>query len=177
MLWRGLNLSAGSSFPRSREETRAVIDETDVDIDLPLSVYGHETPRKEGERSGAAMFEIERERTFSASHQLRNYKGRCERLHGHNWRVRVCLVASAVNPSGMVMDFHELDEMIARAIEPFDHRHLNDINNFRKENPSAENLARAIGDAVRAQLKDPKIKMRYCDVWENDLSRARYIPD
>ena len=123
------------------------------------------------------MFEIIRERTFSASHQLRNYKGRCERLHGHNWRVRVCVAAKEVNASGMVIDFHELDEMMAKAIDPFDHRHLNDTVHFAKENPSAENIARAVGDAVKAQIKDPKIAVRYCDVFENDLSRARYIPD
>ncbi len=122
------------------------------------------------------MFEITRERTFSASHQLRNYKGRCERLHGHNWRVRVCLASESVNDSGMVIDFHALDEMMQVAMEPFDHRHLNEVPAFIEANPSAENLARAIGESVASQLKVEGITLRHCDVWENDFSRARYIP-
>ena len=123
------------------------------------------------------MFEIARERTFSASHQLRNYKGRCERLHGHNWRVRVCVSAKELNDSGMVIDFHELDKMMAAAIEPFDHRHLNDVAEFETANPSAENIARAVGESVRGRLTGTDIRVSYCDVFENDLSRARYIPE
>lgn len=123
------------------------------------------------------MFEIARERTFSASHQLRNYKGRCERLHGHNWRVRVCVAATGLDKSGMVIDFHELDRMMGIAIEPFDHRHLNDVPAFEIDNPSAENIARAIGDSVKSQLSGTEIRVSYCDVFENDLSRARYIPE
>ncbi len=123
------------------------------------------------------MFEITRERSFSASHQLRNYKGRCERLHGHNWRVRVTLSTASLDASGMVIDFHELDELMQKAIEPFDHRHLNEVSVFQKDNPSAENIAKAIGDSVRDDLEGRPIHMKHCDVWENDLSRARYIPD
>jgi 6-pyruvoyltetrahydropterin/6-carboxytetrahydropterin synthase len=76
----------------------------------------------------------------------------------------------------MVMDFHELDRMMAVAMEPFDHQHLNDVAVFEQINPSAENIARAIGESVLSQLKDPNITLRYCDVWENDFSRARYCP-
>ena len=123
------------------------------------------------------MFEITRERSFSASHQLRNYKGRCERLHGHNWRVRVTLSAPGLDESGMVIDFHELDEMMRAAIEPFDHRHLNEVPVFLEANPSAEAIARVIGESVRDSLRGRPIRMARCDVWENDLSRARYIPD
>jgi 6-pyruvoyltetrahydropterin/6-carboxytetrahydropterin synthase len=123
------------------------------------------------------MFEIERERTFSASHQLRNYKGRCERLHGHNWRVRVCIWAKDLDESGMVIDFHELDRMMTVAIDRFDHRHLNDVPDFDIANPSAENIARAVGESVREQLQNTQARLRYCDVFENDLSRARYIPE
>ncbi len=122
------------------------------------------------------MFQITRERTFSASHQLRNYKGRCERLHGHNWRVRVCVQAEDLNESGMVMDFHDLDKLMQEAIEPFDHRHLNEVTDFETANPSAENIAKAIGESIKKSLTSTKIVLAYCDVFENDFSRARYIP-
>ena len=124
------------------------------------------------------MFEILRERVFSASHQLRGYKGRCERLHGHNWRVRVHLRAAELDSAGMVIDFHELDEIMASAIEPFEHQHLNEIPPFDQINPSAENLAFVIGQRVSSLLANHRVSVRCCDVWENDLSRARYIfPD
>jgi 6-pyruvoyltetrahydropterin/6-carboxytetrahydropterin synthase len=123
------------------------------------------------------MFEIFRERVFSASHQLRGYKGQCERLHGHNWRVRVHLQADGLDEHGMVLDFHVLDAWIAEAIEPFDHRHLNEVEPFTTINPSSENLARVVCERVMARLPHGgRVTVRCCDVWENDRSRARYLP-
>jgi len=122
------------------------------------------------------MFEICRSRVFSASHQLRGYKGKCERLHGHNWRVRVHLWAEKLDDCGMVMDFHELDRIMSEAIKPYDHQHINEVAPFDKLNPSAENLAKVIGDLVAKQIEGNHVNVRCCDVWENELSRARYIP-
>ncbi len=122
------------------------------------------------------MFQISRERVFSASHQLRGYKGKCERLHGHNWRVRVHLQAAELDESGMVIDFHELDRIMTDALEPFEHRHLNEVAPFDAMNPSAENLACVICERMRDRLSDARVRVCHCDVWENDLSRARYTP-
>ena len=122
------------------------------------------------------MFEISRDRVFSASHQLRGYKGKCEQLHGHNWRVRVWLQAEMLDAIGMVIDFHELDRLMADAIAPFDHRHLNEVPPFDAINPSAENLAQVIALHVARSLPDSRVRLRCCDVWENELSRARYVP-
>jgi 6-pyruvoyltetrahydropterin/6-carboxytetrahydropterin synthase len=122
------------------------------------------------------MFEIFREVVFSASHQLREYEGKCERLHGHNWRVRVHLEADDLDPHGMVLDFHALDAMMAAAIEPFEHQHLNDVEPFDEVNPSCENLARVICERVLERLPAGDVRVRCCDVWENDRSRARYHP-
>jgi 6-pyruvoyltetrahydropterin/6-carboxytetrahydropterin synthase len=121
------------------------------------------------------MFQIARERVFSASHQLRGYKGRCERLHGHNWRVRVHVEAEVLDELGMVVDFHELDRIMETVLEPFDHRHLNELSPFNEVNPSSENLARFIGEGVKKLLTDPRVRVQCCEVWENDLSKARYI--
>jgi 6-pyruvoyltetrahydropterin/6-carboxytetrahydropterin synthase len=123
------------------------------------------------------MFQVARERVFSASHQLRGYKGRCERLHGHNWRIRVHLEAETLDELGMVIDFHELDRVMEEVIEPFDHRHLNDVSPFDEINPSSENLARVIGEGVKKQLNDERVRVQRCEVWENDLSRACYFLD
>jgi len=75
----------------------------------------------------------------------------------------------------MVIDFHELDEVMIKAIEPFEHRHINEVPPFDEINPSAENLAWVIGDAVKEQLRGSEARFIRCDVWENDLSRATYI--
>ena len=120
------------------------------------------------------MYEICRERVFSASHQLREYQGRCERLHGHNWRVRVHVMSPVLNSGGMVIDFHELDAMMAKALAPLEHQHLNDISPFDVQNPSAENIARMVYESVAAELAGSNVRIRCCDIWENDLSRARY---
>jgi 6-pyruvoyltetrahydropterin/6-carboxytetrahydropterin synthase len=123
------------------------------------------------------MFQVARERVFSASHQLRGYKGSCERLHGHNWRVRVHIEADVLDELGMVIDFHELDRIMEEVLAPFDHRHLNDVSPFDEMNPSSENLARYIGEGVKKQLLDTRVRFLCCEVWENDLSRARYFLD
>ena len=123
------------------------------------------------------MFEITRERVFAASHQLRGYEGKCERLHGHNWKVRVCIRSRELDHHGMVIDFHELDNLMAAAIEPFDHRHLNEVPPFDELNPSSENIAKVIGSLVEERLDDARLEMRCCEVWENDLCMARYSPD
>jgi 6-pyruvoyltetrahydropterin/6-carboxytetrahydropterin synthase len=123
------------------------------------------------------MFEILRERVFSASHQLRGYKGKCERLHGHNWRVHIHLAAADLDQHGMVIDFHQLDTIMAEAIAPFEHQHLNDIPPFDVINPSAENVAFVLSKRVMEQLRENKrVRIIACDVWENDLSKARYVP-
>lgn len=122
------------------------------------------------------MYEISRQRVFSASHQLRGYKGKCERLHGHNWRVEVHLCGRDLDELGMVIDFHILDRIMAEAVEPFEHSHLNDVAPFNEINPSAENIAREVADRVRTRITVPGVYIKYCDIWENDLSRARYIP-
>ncbi len=122
------------------------------------------------------MLQIYREITFSASHQLRGYKGQCERLHGHNWKVRVHLQAEQLDHLGMVMDFHDLDDIMREVISDFDHRHLNDVEPFETINPSSENLARVIFERTKKLLNDDRVGLSCCEVWENDRSCARYFP-
>src|SRR5213075_1550135 len=86
-------------------------------------------------------FEITTSRTFSAAHQLKLYDGSLEPLHGHNWRVRVTVSAPRLDSIGVVMDFHELDRLLAEIVNPLHNSHLNDQPPFRSINPSAENVA------------------------------------
>ena len=87
------------------------------------------------------MFEISVDYTFAAGHALRNYKGKCENVHGHNYKVRVTLAGDKLNGDGLLMDFVELRAELKRLVEKLDHHFLNDIPPFDELNPSAENLA------------------------------------
>src|SRR3954471_23909802 len=109
-------------------------------------------------------FEITTTRTFSASHQLKLYDGSLEPLHGHNWRVRVTVGAAALDAIGVVMDFHELERLVDGIIGGMHNRHLNDVSPFVDGlNPSAENVAWAVGNALRLPVG---IGLRSVEVWE-----------
>ena len=88
------------------------------------------------------MFEVSVEETFSSGHALRGYKGKCENVHGHNYRVRVTLAGPQLNPVGLLVDFAELKRVLRGIIAGIDHQFLNDLEPFRTVNPSAENLAK-----------------------------------
>src|SRR3712207_6821545 len=98
-------------------------------------------------------FEITTTRHFSAAHQLRLYDGSLEPLHGHNWRVKVTVSASQLDPIGVVMDFHELGRLVDAVVVPMHNRHLNDLPAFAAGdpgglNPSAENVALHVGRSL-----------------------------
>ena len=123
------------------------------------------------------MFEIFRDQVFSASHQLRGYKGRCERLHGHNWRVRVYLEANELNELGMVMDFHALDKIMSEVVARFDHQHLNDVPPFDEINPSSENIAATVYQRLKPKLEGEPVSIASIEVWETPQSWVIYSPD
>ncbi len=119
-------------------------------------------------------FEISTIREFSASHQLRLYDQSLEPLHGHNWRVRVAVAADQLDAIGVVMDFHELERLVDRIIEPMHNRHLNELPGFSRMNPSAENVALAVGQALRLP---PNVRLLSVEVWETSGNSAVYRPD
>jgi 6-pyruvoyltetrahydropterin/6-carboxytetrahydropterin synthase len=124
------------------------------------------------------MFEIFVDETFAAGHALRGYKGKCENVHGHNYRVRVTLAGSELDSVGMLYDFVHLKQVIQGVIRSLDHRFLNDFPPFDKVNPSAENIARHIYEETEKQLREaPNGSGISCiTVWETDTSAATYRP-
>ncbi|MFB3778059.1 MAG: 6-carboxytetrahydropterin synthase QueD [Bryobacteraceae bacterium] len=122
------------------------------------------------------MFEISVEETFAAGHSLRNYHGKCEKVHGHNYRVQVTLEGDALNEAGLLMDFVELKRLLHAAVERLDHEFLNDIPPFDVLNPSAENMAKYFHDEVSKGLNDPAIRVSAVKLWETDTSTATYRP-
>jgi len=120
------------------------------------------------------MFELMVDTTFAAAHQLRGYKGKCEQLHGHNWKVQVHVVAEKLNDVDMAMDFHDLKELLNEVVAPLDHSFLNDIFPFTEKNPSSENIAKWIYDSLNKKLSDEQVQVSAVTVWESETAAATY---
>src|SRR6266436_4715438 len=100
------------------------------------------------------MFQVSVEETFSAGHALRGYRGKCENVHGHNYRVRVSVEGPQLDSIGLLCDFTELKRVIRGIIGGLDHQFINDLEPFRTVNPSAENLAKYFYDEVTGRVKE-----------------------
>ncbi len=120
------------------------------------------------------MFDLQIEAQFSAAHQLRGYKGKCEDLHGHNWRVQITVSSDKLNDIGMVIDFHELREMTGEVISSLDHSFLNDVFPFTEINPSSENMAKWIYESLKKKVESRNCTMSSITVWENETASATY---
>ena len=121
------------------------------------------------------MFEVTVEETFAAGHALRNYKGKCENVHGHNYRVQVTLAGEELDANGLLVDFVELKKELNTILETMDHRFLNEVPPFDVLNPSAENMARYIFDRLRDGLegKGPA-RVTWVRLWETDTCSTTY---
>jgi 6-pyruvoyltetrahydropterin/6-carboxytetrahydropterin synthase len=121
------------------------------------------------------MYEIEILSTFSAAHRLLDYKGKCENLHGHNYKVQAAVRAESPGSGGMVIDFGDLKKAVNSVLDNLDHKYLNELDPFKKIDPSAENLAAYIF-AETAKILGNKGSMLYSiTIWESDTSRATYF--
>ncbi|MEE9543508.1 MAG: 6-carboxytetrahydropterin synthase QueD [Thermodesulfobacteriota bacterium] len=120
------------------------------------------------------MFELIVESSFSSAHNLREYDGACERLHGHNWRVELHVEAEKLDSNGLAIDFKLLKTELNKVVEGLDHRYLNEIEPFDILNPSAENLAKFIFDTLSAGLNDGNLRVSLVRVWESEKAAAAY---
>jgi 6-pyruvoyltetrahydropterin/6-carboxytetrahydropterin synthase len=126
---------------------------------------------------GTPVFEVAKEFTFSAAHQIRMHGGKCERLHGHNWRVRVHARAGELNRIGMVVDFADLARIVAELCQRFDHQNVNEVPPFTEVNTTAECLARYFFVEANRRLADMeggRVRVSRVEVWENHGSLAVY---
>ncbi len=120
------------------------------------------------------MFELMVDTTFAAAHRLRGYKGKCEQMHGHNWKVQAHVVAENLNDIDIAIDFHDLKELLDEVITPLDHSFLNDIFPFTEKNPSSENIAKWIYDSLNKKLPDEHVQVSAVTVWESETAAATY---
>jgi 6-pyruvoyltetrahydropterin/6-carboxytetrahydropterin synthase len=123
------------------------------------------------------MFEITVEAGFSSGHYLRDYHGKCENPHGHNYRVLVTLAGKELDQAGLLLDFKLLKNLLKPVVEYLDHRMINDLAPFTEVNPSAENLARYFYDQTSVHLQEltaGRVWVKDCTLFETDTSFARY---
>jgi 6-pyruvoyltetrahydropterin/6-carboxytetrahydropterin synthase len=115
------------------------------------------------------MYEVTVEAGFSSGHYLRNYKGKCENPHGHNYKVRVTLAGSELDEAGK--------QVLRPVIDRIDHMMLNDLEPFTVLNPSAENIAKYFYDQTSEQLAGMtagRVRIKDCTIWETDTTTATY---
>jgi 6-pyruvoyltetrahydropterin/6-carboxytetrahydropterin synthase len=124
------------------------------------------------------MFEISVEQSFAAGHALRNYKGSCENVHGHNFKVQVKIEGERLDEGGLLVDFLDVKRLMKGVIERLDHQFLNEIAPFDVRNPSAENIAEYFHERMTSGLAATPVpvRIREVTVWETDIQSATYRP-
>lgn len=120
------------------------------------------------------MYEILIRSDFSGAHNLRGYKGRCEELHGHNWKVEARFEKESLDNIGISADFKVLKKRLKNILAKLDHTYLNKLKAFRHKNPSAENIARYIYNEVKASVRIKGLFVKSVSIWESDDSCITY---
>jgi 6-pyruvoyltetrahydropterin/6-carboxytetrahydropterin synthase len=120
------------------------------------------------------MFEVSVEETFAAGHALRGYHGKCENVHGHNYRVQVTLAGNTLDQTGLLVDFVEIKRVMRAVVERLDHQFLNDVPPFDKLNPSAENMARFFYQELAKGIAVPGVRVARVKIWETETATATY---
>jgi len=123
------------------------------------------------------MYEISVEQEFDAAHALRGYEGKCERLHGHRFRVAVTIKATKLNEIGLAYDFTVLKKQLGEVLGRFDHTSLNETPPFDKMNPSSENIASTVYGEMKKRLAEAPVTISRVEVWESPTSRAEFRSD
>lgn len=123
------------------------------------------------------MYQVTVEADFSSGHYLRNYQGKCENPHGHNYKVRVTLCGRELDSTGLLLDFKLLKKVLKPVIDYLDHNMINDLAPFTEINPSAENLARYFYDQTNVELREMtggRVTVKEATIWETANCTATY---
>ena len=120
------------------------------------------------------MYEILVKGDFSSAHNLRGYKGKCEALHGHNWKVEARFEKEDLNDIGISVDFVVLKVRLKDILKKLDHAYLNKVDVFKTKNPSAENISRFIYEKLKGSIKEKGLFLKSVSVWESETSCATY---
>jgi len=122
------------------------------------------------------MYELRVQSEFAAAHFLREYEGKCENLHGHNWRIDVYVRGRSLDRAGMLVDFKHVKSAVTAVLERYDHSYLNELEEFRTENPTTENISRILFKAIGSRLPEG-VTVSRVTCWESERCGASYFEE
>lgn len=123
------------------------------------------------------MYHLMIKTSFAAAHNLINYQGDCENLHGHNWRVEVTVAARELDEAGLGIDFKILKKLTNKLLDELDHKYLNDLKPFQTSSPSSENISRYLFERLSETLNNENVTVERVNVWESENACASYTLD
>jgi 6-pyruvoyltetrahydropterin/6-carboxytetrahydropterin synthase len=123
------------------------------------------------------MYRLKIITSFAAAHNLNNYQGECENLHGHNWRVEVTVTAKELDKAGLGIDFKVLKARTKELLSTLDHKYLNELDCFNGASPSSENISRFLYYELGRELNDGNVTVAMITVWESDAACASYYEE
>ena len=121
------------------------------------------------------MFELKVISHFSAAHQLKMVAAKCENLHGHNWKIEVCVTGKTLNDAGVIVDFGKIKKNLSEIMANLDHKFLNELEWFKGSNPSSEVIAMRIAKELQARTDNSSVRVSSVKAWESDDACATYI--
>lgn len=121
------------------------------------------------------IYEVKIISDFAAAHQLRNFRGKCENLHGHNWKVEVVLRGTELEGCGVLVDFGEVKQATREILSEVDHLYLNDLPFFKDRNPSSENIARYLFERLSEKLNNENRRLYRVSAWESADASATFM--
>jgi 6-pyruvoyltetrahydropterin/6-carboxytetrahydropterin synthase len=121
------------------------------------------------------MYELKIVTQFGAAHRIKDIGGKCEDLHGHNWKIEVYVKGRELGEDGLLVDFKVMKSATGRIIDRLDHKYLNELEEFKDINPSSENIARIIYEALSIELDNDDVKVSRVAAWESDSACATYL--
>ena len=123
----------------------------------------------------ASVYELKIVTQMAAAHQLREFSGKCENLHGHNWKIEIYVTGQELGSNGILIDFKLVKDSANKIIQDLDHTFLNDLKPFEGINPSSENIARFVFSSLSRELNTDQLKVSKVTAWESDSACATYM--
>ena len=125
------------------------------------------------------MYQLTKSIQFDSAHQLRDYPGKCANVHGHTYKLEVCIAGEKLSETGMLHDFFDLKRLMQGVVDELDHRFINEIAPYDEINPTAENMAYQIYQTLRRELaqQNPALRLKHVQVWETPTCSAIYSED
>ena len=121
------------------------------------------------------MYELKIITQMAAAHQLKEFSGKCENLHGHNWKIEICVTGRDLGPNGILMDFKLIKDAAHKVVQELDHTFLNQLKPFQDMNPSSENIARLVFKSLSQKIDNEQVKVSRVTAWESDSACASYM--